>query len=393
MSKLHIPNTDAVFVEALRGCIRTGVMAAPSLEHSPLLDLPAVIEHAGRGASPTKRADVFIKLLRQVIQARLQGKEAETATILFGFDAYAGIPAQDRYRAVAKLYNPYWTWENYRKEPLTRHLLAVYLALKREAESTTSPTRARSVTHTPHTGNTVLIVQNITREGPGLLERLLKEVAIDYDIVDLSKGEVFPDPTVYAALVVLGGPDSANDENLKMHTELERVKMAFDAGVPYLGICLGLQIAVKVAGGTVVKSPIKEVGLSTPEGQPYSVSLTDLALTALGKKDPLFVGLRNSFRVFQLHGETVEMTKGMQLLAVGHDCPNQIVKIRRNIYGIQSHFELTREMLIEWLRADPDLTPLDSQKVLAEFDAIEEVYTITGLSLLRNFLHIAGLLS
>jgi hypothetical protein len=43
------------------------------------------------------------------------------------------VPIQDRYRAVAKLYNPYWTWENYRKEPLTRHLLAIYLTLKREA--------------------------------------------------------------------------------------------------------------------------------------------------------------------------------------------------------------------------------------------------------------------
>lgn len=238
----------------------------------------------------------------------------------------------------------------------------------------------------------LLIVKNISREGPGLLDQLLQEVALSYDLVDLSKGETFPDPTKYDALVVLGGPDSANDNTPKMKQELEQVKRAFDAGVPYLGICLGLQVAVKAAGGQVVKSPVKEVGLTNAKGEPHRVSLTDVALTEFGKKDPLFLGLRNDFRVFQLHGETVELTNSMQLLATGKDCKNQIVKFRRNIYGIQSHFELTRLMLEEWLKADPDLTPLNANKVLAEFDEIEEIYTITGLSLLRNFLHVAGLL-
>lgn len=396
MDKASIPVEDIPFIDALRALIRTGVKAAPQLEHSPLIDLPLVLQQSGDQASPAKRAHTFIETLHRVINQRLEGKEAETATILFGFDEYAGLPIQDRYRAVAKLYSPYWTWENYRKEPLTRHLFVIYLALKREAELLPQVQEANQQSPRSEASSArsskVLIVQNITREGPGLLERLLREIAVEYEIVDLSKGERFPDPTPYAALVVLGGPDSANDATEKMNTELTQVKRAFDTGVPYLGVCLGLQIAVKVMGGAVVQSPVKEVGLSSPEGNPYSVSLTELALTALGKKDPLFVGLRNHFRVFQLHGETVELTDNMQLLAIGKDCPNQIVKFRRNAYGIQSHFELTREMLIEWVHADPDLTPIGEQKLLAEFETIEEAYTLTGLSLLRNFLHIAGVL-
>lgn len=385
MDKLQIPEEAATYIDALRSLIRTGAAAAPLLEQSPLIDLPVVLQQCDRNASATKRAHVLITVLQDVTTHRLTGKESETAAILFGFDTYAGMPLQDRYRAVARLYNTHWTWENYRKEPLTRHLLAVYLALKREAELVRDQPLHPKV-------QKVLIVQNITREAPGLLQRLLQEVAIDYDIANLGAGDEFPDPVNYGALIVLGGPDSATDTTPKMLHELEQTKRALDAGVPYLGICLGLQTAVKVLGGEVVPSPVKEVGLTTPEGVPYSVSLTNLALTALGKKDPLFVGLRNNFRVFQLHGETVGLTKGMQLLAVGQDCPNQIIKLRRTAYGIQSHFELTREMLAEWLRADPDLTPLDAQKVMAEFDAIEEVYTITGLSLFRNFLQIAGLL-
>jgi GMP synthase (glutamine-hydrolysing) len=397
MEKLILPAADAPYVNALRGLIRTGVMAAPSLERSPLIGLPVVLRQSGPDASATKRAHIFIEVLRKVITQRLTGKESQTAVILFGLDEYAGVPIQDRYRTVAKLYSPHWTWENYRKEPLTRHLLAVFFALKREAEIMPEPAGNTEPMPRPsiagQRAGKVLIVQNITREGPGLLEKLLDEVAVGYEVADLHKGDPFPDPTRYAALVLLGGPDSANDTTDKMKIELEQVKRAFDAGVPYLGICLGLQVAAKVMGGRVVQSPVKEVGLSNPEGTPYSVSLTNLALTALGKKDPLFVGLRNHFRVFQLHSETVVLTKSMQLLAVGRDCPNQIVKFRRNAYGIQSHFELTREMLGEWLKADPDLNPLGEQKVMAEFEAIEEVYTITGLSLLRNFLHIAGLIS
>jgi GMP synthase-like glutamine amidotransferase len=400
MDKPNKVEPDLKFVEALRQLIKPGVMAAQQLEHSLLIDMPVVLQHCGPNSSPAKRAHTFIEVLRWVIRRRLEGKEAETANILFGFEEYAGVPAQDRFRQVAKLYNPYWTWENYRREPLTRHLFAVYLALKRESELATNLSFAKehrtSISrHAPvlHNSSKVLIVQNITHEAPGLLERLLKEVAVDYEIADLHKGDPFPDPTGYAALVVLGGPDSANDKTSKMLTELERVQQALDAGVPYLGVCLGLQVAVKAMGGEVVKNHVKEIGLSTPDGEPYSVSLTNLALTALGKKDPLFLGLGNSFRVFQLHGETVELVNNMQLLAVGKDCRNQIVKLRRNAYGIQSHFELTREMLTEWLKIDPDLNPLNKAKVLAEFDAIQEVYTITGLSLLRNFLHIAGVIA
>ncbi|HSX34088.1 MAG TPA: type 1 glutamine amidotransferase [Candidatus Saccharimonadales bacterium] len=385
MEKLFIPEADRPYIEALRGLIRTGVTAAPNLEASPLISMAAVMQEGGKGASPVKRAHVFIHVLRRVINQRFEGKEAQTATILFGLDEYAGVPLQDRYRAVAKLYNQYWTWENYRKEPLTRHLLAVYLALRREAEagSTVLPASA---------AKKVLVVKNISHEGPGLLVQLLHEVAVPYDVIDLQLGEQLPDPTNYSALIVLGGPDSANDPTKKITNEVAFVKQALAAGVPYLGVCLGLRIAVKALGGKVVKSPVKEVGLHNAQGQPYSVSLTNLALTSLGKKDPLFVGLRNHFRVFQLHGETVELTKSMQLLATGADCHNQIVKLGGAAYGIQSHFELTKEMLAEWLTADPDLTPLSSRKVLAEFEAIEEVYTITGLSLLRNFLHVAGAL-
>lgn len=134
MDKLVIPKSAAPFVEALRGLIRTGVLASPSLETSSLVELLVVQRRSGADSSPAKRADIFIKVLKQIVEHRLEGKDSTTARILFALGEYAGLPPQDRYRFAAKLYNRYWTWENFRKEPLTRFLLAVYLALEREAE-------------------------------------------------------------------------------------------------------------------------------------------------------------------------------------------------------------------------------------------------------------------
>lgn len=387
MDTAQIPPEDIPYIQALRETIRTGVMASSALEQSPLINLPVVLRQSGVDASPSKRAHVFIGVLRHIIQQRLEYKEAETALILFGFEKYAGVPIQGRYETVAKLFNPHWTWENYRKEPLTRHLYVIYLALKREAEL--EPT-LRTAIGTPN--GKVLIVQNISHEAPGLIMRMLHDVAVPYEIVDLSKGEMMPDPTDYSALIVMGGPDSANDTTDKMQSELRQIRQALDANMPYLGICLGLQLAVKARGGKVVPG-VKEVGLRNAQGVPYHVSLTDVALTGSGKKDPLFLGLRNDFRVFQLHGETVELLGTMQLLALGRECHNQIVRMQPNAYGIQSHFELTMDMLHDWLAVDEDLSKLDKRQLLHEFAAIEEVYTLVGLSLFRNFLYIAGVLN
>ncbi|HOK04448.1 MAG TPA: type 1 glutamine amidotransferase [Victivallales bacterium] len=232
----------------------------------------------------------------------------------------------------------------------------------------------------------ILIVKNISHEGPGLLEMELKERGIGYTIADLAQGENFPHIENYGALVVLGGPDSANDENEKMKNELERIRESMAANVAYLGICLGFQTLVKAAGGKVIKSPIKELGLIDPEGNNFTVELTDE-----GKQDPLFEGLDDhTFNVFHLHGETVELTENMVLLAVGKFCRNQIVRVGKNAYGIQCHFELTSEMFEIWINEDPDLLQLDKEQLRTNFARIRDEYTRVGRRLFKNFLKIAG---
>lgn len=232
----------------------------------------------------------------------------------------------------------------------------------------------------------ILIIKNNTSEGPALLEELLIERGIGYKIIDLQRGELFPEVNDFGAVVVLGGPDSANDQNEKMTLELLRIRQILDARIPYLGICLGLQTLVKAAGGRVVKSPLKEVGFRTPDGAFFTIELTEQ-----GKGDPLFKGLKSTLNVFHLHGETVELTKDMILLGKGAFCANQVVKIGDNAYGIQCHFELTPDMFEEWITVDPDLLQLDTQSLRNDYHLLKSQYRDTGRQLFANFLAIAAL--
>jgi GMP synthase-like glutamine amidotransferase len=232
----------------------------------------------------------------------------------------------------------------------------------------------------------VLVIQNISREGLGLLEGVLKDAGLTFDIVDLSRGQKLPASKDYRALIVLGGPMSANDNDMHMISELTFVKNALDKGIPYLGICLGLQVLVKAADGKVVPNKVKEIGFTDPRGNQFEIEATEQ-----GKRDLLLKGLGDKFKVFQLHGETVELAKGMQTIAKGEFCEQQIVKVGPNAYGIQSHFELTQEMLDVWSTEDPDLIPIGKAKLHSDFNVIKLEYTRTGQTLLRNFLKVAGL--
>lgn len=168
----------------------------------------------------------------------------------------------------------------------------------------------------------VLIVKNITREGPGILQEILEDRGIQSTLVDLDRGDSLPLLDEYSAVIVLGGPDSANDESEKMRDELEFVRDVISRKIPYLGICLGLQVLVKAAGGEVVKNPVREIGFRDPENHRFAVDLTET-----GRMDSIFDGLADRLEVFHLHGETVVLTDGTRLLASGKFCTNQVVKV------------------------------------------------------------------
>ncbi len=247
------------------------------------------------------------------------------------------------------------------------------------------------------TSKKALIVTNILREQPGSILDVLEKRGWQSTIVNLDQGDSFPSPTNYDALIVMGGPPSANDTSEItpwMPDEIKKIQQALKANIPYYGVCLGFQTLVKAAGGMISKSPRKEVGFRESYGeQPgkfYSIQLTEA-----GGKDPLFKDLPHTLPLFHLHGETVELPDTMEpkatLLATGEVVPNQFIKIGENAYGSQGHFQVTAALLEVWLKVDTDLLDLKPQgveQVWKDFLQIQQQYTKTAIQLFNNFLDI-----
>jgi GMP synthase (glutamine-hydrolysing) len=233
----------------------------------------------------------------------------------------------------------------------------------------------------------ILILRNTPRENPGLIESVLKENKLIYQIVDFDHTTVIQSIEKYKALIVLGGPESANDLSSKILSELELIRKAVQSKIPYLGICLGLQTFVKALGGEVVKCLTNEVGFRDQNDEFFNIKLTQE-----GKTDNLFNNLSDVFTVFQLHGETVQITPQMTLLATGDYCRNQIVKYGRTAYGIQSHFELTKDLLELWIIEDSDLQKLNADQLRSDYELIKKDYQRIGRQLFINFLILAGLI-
>ena len=231
----------------------------------------------------------------------------------------------------------------------------------------------------------VLIINNIAREGPGLLQDILEENRIESSTYEFGRDNKFPSPEGYSAIFVFGGPDSANDKTEKMLEEIRGLEEFLTRGVPYFGVCLGLQVMVKALGGKVKKNPIKEIGWRDPEDKIFKVFLTEE-----GRKDPIFNGIDLEFYIFQLHGETVELAKQVKLLGTGEYCKNQVVKYGDTAYGFQGHIELSYDMFFKWIQEDEDLKRLDSFLLTADYEKVRINYEANGRKILKNFLEVSG---
>lgn len=121
--KVDISESAASFINELKSAVRSGLYAWTPNKNSVLLQLPALMEEPDDFI--TKRSKL-IELIEYTVRKKLRGIDAVAGAALFGIDDYAGMPLSDRHRVAVKLYDPYWTWENYRREPYIRFLLSVH---------------------------------------------------------------------------------------------------------------------------------------------------------------------------------------------------------------------------------------------------------------------------
>jgi GMP synthase (glutamine-hydrolysing) len=179
----------------------------------------------------------------------------------------------------------------------------------------------------------VLVLRHEPFEHLGHFASILEENHVKYDYHEL--GETPPQKT-HSALIIMGGPMSANDNLPGLHDELDLIRRALDDDVPMLGICLGSQMIAKALGARVYRNERLEIGWEP-------VWFTDAA-----QDDALFGGMASPETFFHWHGETFDLPDGAEGLAYSEKCRHQAYRYGRKVYGIQFHPEITAEMIGDW---------------------------------------------
>lgn len=222
----------------------------------------------------------------------------------------------------------------------------------------------------------VLVIQNDPRVPAGLLADALNARGVSHRILP---GEAVPagPPPGCRGVVVLGGYMGVHDA--QRHPFLLRLmdlmRECHGRDVPLLGICLGGQLLAAALGGSVRKDSRGEKGVR------------EVALTAAGRRDPLFAGLPEVFPAFQWHNDSFDLPPGALHLAASPVCPGQAFRCRR-AYALQFHPEVDEAIVAAWVRhagADP--------AHLRAFAAAREELGRCASTLFGNFLDLAGVFS
>ena len=222
----------------------------------------------------------------------------------------------------------------------------------------------------------VLIVKNISTEGPGTIEDYLCHKRIPHSIIDLGRGDSAPHLNTFTHLVIMGGPMAVYEMNQFPHLvrEAELIEKSVNANKHILGVCLGAQMLTHVLGARVYPGARKEIGW-------YEVTLSPN-----GMNDRLMPTLalpeRNVAQVFQWHGDTFEMPEGSLCLASSDLYPNQAFRHGDRIYALQFHIEVTPEMVRDWLANEEGI---DQASISADSERLFNSYHMRAKNFYGRF--------
>lgn len=199
----------------------------------------------------------------------------------------------------------------------------------------------------------VLVIQNAGLEGPGTIGEMLQSDGFTLHTI-LAKREKIPSLD-HSMVLVLGAPESANDDLQYLKDEMALIQNAVQKKIPTLGICLGSQLIAKALGARVYPGPKKEIGF-------YDNFKIDS-----GSNSRLFDGMTNPFSVFHWHGDTFDIPNGAKRLAYS-DLYNQAFQYGTAV-GVQFHFEVDSNIVSSWLdntQENLNLPDIDPQKIRSE---------------------------
>jgi GMP synthase-like glutamine amidotransferase len=227
-----------------------------------------------------------------------------------------------------------------------------------------------------------LVLQHIACEPPGTFEDVLRERGAELTRIELDEGDRLPDWRGFDAIVAMGGPMSAgDDDSLPWLTEEKRlIAEAVEAGTPFWGVCLGVQLLAASLGARVYAGDAPEVGI------------LPVRLTGEGRRDPVFGSLPDELPTLQWHGDTFDLPEGAVRLAGSPAYPNQAFRAHR-AYGVQFHVEVSPDMAREWADVPEYAESLERMlgpgalgRLIGELEAEEETMAGHATALFERWL-------
>lgn len=193
----------------------------------------------------------------------------------------------------------------------------------------------------------VLVVQPEDICPVGMFGDWLAGAGVDCDVLCAEEGRALPAALGdHAGLVVMGGRMGANDDD--QHRWMVPAKGLIvgtvAAGAPFLGICLGHQLATVALGGEVVPNPAgPTVGLRP--WAPTSYGTTDLLTGVLPAGTPV---LHHNDDV------AVRLPESAVRLASTPDGRAQAVRFGPRAWGVQFHPEVDAATVTGWAKGPDD---------------------------------------
>ena len=156
-----------------------------------------------------------------------------------------------------------------------------------------------------------------------LIARRVRESNTYCEIIPYDAGSEILNEQDVIGVILSGGPNSVYEDDAPMAPA-----WVFDAGVPILGICYGMQLIAHQLGGKVESVTQREYG--------HTVIHKD------GQGNVLFEGLDSEIPVWMSHGDRIEeLPPGFRSLAYSENSPIAVMGNEEGTYfGIQFHPEV-----------------------------------------------------